>query len=427
MDPRSYEVRSRVLAATRPSSHNVIRLFGPGVNSTAGVGMDPDDQLQDASFFAGLRAPAENLAALDCHLYRKSPDGGRSKAEDRPEFALVHESPNDEITASTFFEWAVSGMRHRGASLAQIERDGSGEPLGFWPIHRDRWWTFRDKAGFLKYAVALTDEEVTGFDASDVLHFKGFSVDGEDGIDVAGLAHESLALSIAAERYGAAFYGNGCQPLGALIHPGVLDKKARVALASSFKEEHQGPGKAHGIPVFEEGVSYVKIGANPNEAQAYELNKHQGRQASRWTGTPPSQMSDLEHSTFNNIENQSISFVRFGLRVDAKRIVRELGKKLLTAEERKTYYFAFAFNELLGGTTKERFDAYKVARETGWLNADEIREMEDRDPIPGGAGKVYVIPKNMDQQRPDAPQGGSDAGDEDPEAVAPAGGDGGIP
>ena len=54
-----------------------------------------------------------------------------------------------------------------------------------------------------------------------------------------------------------------------------------------------------------------------------------------------------------------------------------LNKYLLLEREKKDRYFRFDVDTALMGTVEKRFNVYKIGKEGGWLQIDEIREREN--------------------------------------------------
>jgi hypothetical protein len=229
----------------------------------------------------------------------------------------------------------------------------------------------------------------------EVLHIKGLGGDGISGYSVIGMARQSLGLGVAAEQYGARLFANGSRPSGVLRHPGRLSDGASKRLKDDWENMHKGLDQAHRVAVLEEGVEWQTIGIPPEDAQFLETRKFQVTEMARWLRLPPHKLADLERATFSNIEHQAIDYVTSALRIWLVRWEQAIHSRLLTSAERGTFFAEHLVDALLRGDTKSRYEAYAIGRTWGWLSADDVSEMENRNPLPDGRGEVYLVPLNM--------------------------------
>src|SRR5205823_645429 len=132
-------------------------------------------------------------------------------------------------------------------------------------------------------------------------HIPGFSTTGILGLMIVALGRESVGLTLAAEKFAAAFFGNGAIPSGVLLHPGELGEEGQKNLRTSWNDQHQGPDAAHNISILEEGMKYEKIGNDPDEAQMVQSRLFQVEEIARWFRMPPHKIGHLLRSTFSNI------------------------------------------------------------------------------------------------------------------------------
>jgi hypothetical protein len=209
------------------------------------------------------------------------------------------------------------------------------------------------------------------------------------------LAAESIGLGKAAEIYGASLFGQGARPGGILEHPAQLSDQARENLRSSFEGLHKGPANANRMAILEEGMTWRQVAIPPEDAQFLQTREFQVIEIARWFNVPPHFLRDLSRATFSNIEHQGIEFVIYSLRPWLVRWEQEVNRKLLSPAERKGYFAEFLVDALLRGDIATRYESYATARNNGWLSADEIRSMENQNPLPDGTGARYYMPANM--------------------------------
>jgi HK97 family phage portal protein len=157
-----------------------------------------------------------------------------------------------------------------------------------------------------------------------------------------------------------------------------------------------GSRNAGKVAVLEEGMKYQQIGIPPEEAQFLETRKFQINEIARMYRIPPHMVGDLEKSSFSNIEQQSLEFVKYTLDPWVSRWEQAMVRALLSAEEKKKYFFKFNVDGLLRGDYQSRMNGYAIGRQNGWMSANDIRELENLDRIPAeDGGDLYLINGNM--------------------------------
>jgi HK97 family phage portal protein len=229
---------------------------------------------------------------------------------------------------------------------------------------------------------------------SDVLHIPGLGFDGLVGYSPIAMAKNAIGMAIACEEYGAKFFANGAAPGGVLEHPGTIKDPARVR--ESWQSTFGGSGNANKIAVLEEGMKYTPIGISPEQAQFLETRKFQINEIARIFRVPPHMVGDLEKSSFSNIEQQSLEFVKYTLDPWIVRWEQSIMRSLLLQSEKKEYFVKFNLEGLLRGDYQSRMNGYAIARQNGWMSANDIRELENQDRIPAEeGGDLYLINGNM--------------------------------
>ncbi len=241
-------------------------------------------------------------------------------------------------------------------------------------------------------------------DQADVVHICGLSLDGIRGLSVVRYAAQSIGLGIAAETYGANFFGNASQPAGFISVQEKLTKEQAELLRSQWQSIYGGLGGAHKTAVLPGGGTFTKISIPNNEAQFLESRKFQITDIARWFRVPPHMIGDLERATFSNIEHQSLEFVQHSIRPWLVRWENELNRKLfppvaigLRGNDVDTapspYYAEFNVEGLLRADQKSRSEYYVKARQWGWMSVNDIRRLENMPPVEGG--DTYLTPLNM--------------------------------
>jgi len=218
--------------------------------------------------------------------------------------------------------------------------------------------------------------------------------DGLVGYSPIAMAKNAIGMAIACEEYGAKFFANGAAPGGVLEHPGTIKDPQRVR--ESWQSTFGGSGNANKIAVLEEGMKYTPIGISPEQAQFLETRKFQINEIARIFRVPPHMVGDLEKSSFSNIEQQSLEFVKYTLDPWVIRWEQSIQRSLLSRDEKAVYFVKFNLEGLLRGDYQSRMNGYAIGRQNGWMSANDIRELENLDRIPAeDGGDLYLINGNM--------------------------------
>lgn len=370
-------------------------LFG---RTTSGKPVNERTAMQTTAVYACVRILAEAVASLPLHVYEYQDDGGKKLVHDHPLYYLLHDEPNPEMTSFVFRETLMSHLLIWGNAYAQIIRDGAGRVLGLYPLLPNKMEVQRDDKGNIYYVYSRNSDENPTFKeygniklkAEDVLHIPGLGFDGLIGYSPIAMAKNAVGMTLACEEYGASFFANGANPGGVLEHPGVLKDPSKVR--ESWNSVYRGVSNAHKIAVLEEGMKYQQIGIPPEEAQFLETRKFQINEIARLYRIPPHMVGDLDKSSFSNIEQQSLEFVKYTLDPWVIRWEQSLQRSLLLPGEKGKYFIKLNVDGLLRGDYQSRMNGYAVGRQNGWLSANDIREMENMNPIPDEeGGNLYLI------------------------------------
>lgn len=370
-------------------------LFG---RTTSGKPVNERTAMQTTAVYACVRILAEAVASLPLHVYEYRDDGGKKLVHDHPLYYLLHDEPNPEMTSFVFRETLMSHLLIWGNAYAQIIRDGAGRVLGLYPLLPDKMDVQRDDCGNIYYVYSRNSDENPMFKeygdirlkAEEVLHIPGLGFDGLIGYSPIAMAKNAVGMTLACEEYGASFFANGANPGGVLEHPGVLKDPSKVR--ESWNSVYRGVNNAHKIAVLEEGMKYQQIGIPPEEAQFLETRKFQINEIARLYRIPPHMVGDLDKSSFSNIEQQSLEFVKYTLDPWVIRWEQSLQRSLLLPGEKGKYFIKLNVDGLLRGDYQSRMNGYAVGRQNGWFSANDIREMENMNPIPDEeGGSLYLI------------------------------------
>ena len=369
--------------------------------STSGKPVNERSAMQMTAVYSCVRILAEAVAGLPLHLYKYTDTGGKEKAVDHPLYLLLHDEPNPEMSSFVFRETLMTHLLLWGNAYSQVIRNGKGEIIALYPLMPNRMTVDRDSKGQLYYKYTTSSDEAPTMDGSvvclppsDVLHIPGLGFDGLVGYSPIAMAKNAIGMAIACEEYGAKFFANGATPGGVLEHPSTIKDPQRVR--ESWQAAFGGSSNSNKVAVLEEGMKYTPISISPEQAQFLETRKFQINEIARIFRVPPHMVGDLEKSSFSNIEQQSMEFVKYTLDPWVIRWEQSLQRALLGFGEKDKYFFKFNLEGLLRGDYQSRMNGYAIGRQNGWMSANDIRELENLDRIPTEeGGDLYLINGNM--------------------------------
>ena len=362
-------------------------------SSTAGKSVTAKTAIQMSTVYACVRVIAETIASLPLHVRQADGQGSR-KATEHPLYRILHDEPNSEMTSFILREVMLSHLLLWGNAYCQIVRNGRGHILGLYPLLPDQMRVDRDSGGTLTYDYSTRDGKVVRLRPEDVLHIPGLGFDGIMGYSPIALEKNAIGLGLAAEEYGSKFFSNGATPSGVLTHPNTVKDPKR--LRESWNAAYGGSSNSGKVAILEEGMQFSRISMPNNEAQFLETRKFQVAEICRIYRVPPHLVGDLERATFSNIEHQSISFAMHTIRPWLVRIEQAMNRALFPDKEKGVYYVEFNLDGLMRGDYKSRMEGYAIGRQNGWLSTNDIRELENMNPISAEeGGDALLVNGNM--------------------------------
>jgi HK97 family phage portal protein len=369
-----------------------------GVQARA-ANINPDSAMGVMAYYSGVRFLSETTASLPLIVYRQLADGGKERATDHPMYTLLHDQANPEMTAFTWKETVMGHAVGWGNGYSERQLDARGRTIALWPLRPDRMRVLRAGSlpdgtqGPLIYRYQVPGGAVVDLPPARVFHIRGLGYDGLVGYSPVEIMRRALRLALAAEEYGERTFDNDGRPGVILTHPKTLSDKARENLEKSWARNHEGLTNAQRSAVLEEGITVTDIGFPPADTQFLESRKFGVTEIARGLRIPPHILYDLDRSTNNNIEQQSIELVSYSLRSWFVRWEQQYNADLLGIGS--GYFAEHLVDALLRGDALTRAQALWIQRQAGVLNADEWRAIENRNKLPNGDGEVYLQPLNM--------------------------------
>lgn len=349
---------------------------------TGGVWVTEESAIQLSAVYACVTVISKSLAACTWDVFDEMPDGRRRSARDTRLYQLLNVAPNPEMTAFEFREALLVGALLWHGGYAEIERDALGRPINLWPLHPDRVGAQRDEAGALVYRIHNPAGEDSLLPAGDVFRIHGPSIDGLVGYNMARLAARSFGHSIAAESFGAAFFGNGAQ-MGSVLESEFNLDPEQIRQLEEELAKHQGPNQSHLPLILGGGLKWKQQAVEPEKAQFVETRQFLIEETCRFFGVPPHKIAHLLRSTFTNIEHQGLEFVRDGLTPWAERLRQEADRKLRPVNRRQLRT-RLDLDWLAEGDAKSRAEADAILVQNGLASRNELRQRRGLDPLPEG-------------------------------------------
>jgi HK97 family phage portal protein len=365
-------------------------MFGP---SSSGKTVNERTAMQATAVYACVRILAESVAGLPFGLLEYKDDGTR-KARDHPLYRILHDEPNPEMTSFVFRETLMSHLLLWGNAYAQIIRNGRGQVLALYPLLPDRMSVERSAGGEIFYVYRADDGGEHALKKEEVFHIPGLGFDGLIGYSPIAMAKNAVGMALATEEYGASFFANGAIPGGTIEHPKNLANLDK--LRESWNSLYQGGGKGSRVAILEEGMKYSPVGIPPEQAQFLQTRKFQINEIARVFRVPPHMIGDLEKSSFNNIEQQSLEFVKYTLGPWLVRWEQAVDKDLLLPREKCSYFAKLNVDGLLRGDFEKRIKGYAIGIQNGFYSPNDALRMEDMNLIPAEeGGDLHMINGNM--------------------------------
>jgi HK97 family phage portal protein len=384
----------------------LIKALG-GTSTVSGVSVNDQTAMQLAAVWACVRVLSEGLAALPIIVYKRDGDS-RSRADGHWLYDLLHDQPNPEMTPFSFKQAMMVALCTKGNAYAYIQKNRLGDAVALYPIPQDQYSVAPKRRTDQSIYYEVSGAGGTGrqeFNSSEILHIPGLGFNGLVGLSPIEYHKQAIGLGLAAQQFGASFFGNGANPGGLLKTEKKLNPDSIERLRTQFTEKYSGIGNARRPAILEEGMDWQQMSINPNESQFLETQKYQVTDICRIFRVPPHMVMDLERATWNNIEWQGMAFVRDTLQPWLILWEEAISWKLISPRDRKVFYAEFLTDSLLRGDTLKRYQAYNIGRNGGWLSANNIRQLENMNSIEGG--DEYLVPVNM-QPATSLPKGGED-------------------
>lgn len=378
-------IKSAIVRRFSLSEPDLPMSMGHGSRSDAGEIVTDSSMLGLSAVWACTNLVAGTIATLPVMVYRAKPDR-RDVATDHPLYRLLHDSPNYDQTAVDFWEFMAASLELWGNAYAAVDRDSMGKIAALSPVHPSIITVKRLTSGALEYQWTEDGRSYTRLDSA-MLHVRGFGGNPLGGMSTLHFGRNAFGLARAVDRAAGATFANGMRPSGALTFDNFLSPEHREIAERKLTEKFVGAINAGRPLILEGGTKWQPLTLNPEDAQMLESRKFSVEEICRFFGVPPHMIGHTEKSTSwgTGLEQQTLAFQKFTLRRRLKRIEQAVNKQLLTPQERaRGLYVEFNLEGLLRGDSVSRAAFYQSGLTNGWMTINEVRSLENLQPVDGG-------------------------------------------
>lgn len=367
------------------------------IQTSSGVAITEESALALSAFSCGVRCISETISSLPCHLLERKDERTTRKATDHSLYRIVHDQPNPEQDSMLHFDSQISLQVGWGDAYAEVERF-AGEVIGLWPIHPSRI-PLRNirrntgdpteinagEPGEIVYYVNNDDGSESPIPASSMLHVAGLlSRNGITGRGVVKLGANALGIARATEDHAGAFFKNGANPNLAIKSPKIVSKETADRLRLQWQQVFGGVRNHYKTILLEDGMEAVPFTMSPEQSQLILARQYSVVEVARLLRLPPYFLMDLTQGKYNNLEAQGQDLVVYSLMPWIVRWEKAMQRQLLADAEKKKYKFKFNVMGLLRGDQQARAMFYQAGFNMGVLSPNDIRELEDLNPVEGG-------------------------------------------
>ena len=355
-----------------------LQYFWPwSLSSGRRVGMD--DALQVGAVFACVGLLSRTVASMPVQVYERK-DRKRLLADGTTLYHVLHHSPNSSMTSYEFWVAMITQLVLRGNAYAQIVRDVDGEVVSMWPLSADQMSVSVEDDGSLSYTYNRSGQ-LFEIDNRDVLHIKGLG-NGCLGLSPLSYMSGTAAEALDAQKFANSLSANGGSPQGALTVDHILSKDERKWAQERMIDSIQNGSR---LVLLEADMKFIPMALTPAETQLLETRKFSNEEVCRWFGVPPVLVGIPGATTWGSgIAEIVEGFVKFTVGPMLTNIEQSISKCLLTEAQRARYQVEFSKDALMRMTPEERFKTWSTAVQNGLMTRNEVRELENRDPIEGG-------------------------------------------
>lgn len=366
-------------------------ILSSGLTTFSGETTTQETALKFSAVYACVNVRANTIAKMPLHVYRRTSEG-KERINNELSYAL-NTRPNPNMTPFVFKHTISTHIDLWGNSYVWMEiRNGK---YNLWLLNPWETQPTKDSlTGTITYNTVFNGTPKTLLQ-KEVLHFKALSTDGLIGRSRITMARETLGNIQASQKMLGGFYKNGTTSKGVLTFPDLLKKEAKTAIRNDWQELNAGVENSGKVAILDQGIDYKSIGMSFEDAQYLQLAKFNIEEIARIFNVPLHMVAMLDRSTFSNIQQQSLDFIGNSIQPTITDIEEECDYKLFSMQQiNQGYYVKFNMAVALRADDEARANYYEKMQNLGNYSIDEVRELEDKNPLPNGKGSKHRVSLN---------------------------------
>jgi HK97 family phage portal protein len=377
-------------------------ILGYGADSSSGENVDLQSMLTLSAVWGCSKVLSESFASLPCHLMEET-KSGKAKQIDDPLYGILHDQWNRYTSSTSGRQCMMLWASNAGNSVARIEW-ANGKVKALWPMAPGEVEYERIPRG-IKYWEPQPNGTKTEIPLAEVFHIGNLSGDGYLGLGIVDYAKNTIGNGLSAQKYAGKFFASGARVPGIIK---VARPFATVPEADKFRADweakYSGPENVGKNIILTGDVNFTPLGISPRDAQFVEWSGLGVPDICRFYRMPPHMVADLSRATFSNIEHQGIEFVihtlmpwivRWEQQIQMRMISPDLAGGIDRVWRGARRYAKFSVDALMRGDFASRWAGYSTALQNGVYCIDDVLDLEDRNPLPNGAGQAHHIQLNM--------------------------------
>lgn len=376
--------------------------FTPGSWLTSSNGFSPISVDEEAvmgipAFSRGVTMIAKTISSLPIHLFYKDSNGNLEKVDNHPYLSLIKDYPNPYMTGETLRQTAQNHLLVYGNCYIKIARNNAGRPAELYLIHPNNIQLEIDSnTGNPVYKHNSSTGQKT-YHHNQIIHIKGSSFDGLAGANPLRRYGRTFGIILAAETYGLKVFENGAATNYFITIPEsyeLLNEEQLSELSRSWASNYSGINNAGKVGVLPPGLDVKSFKVSADELQLLQTRQFHIAEIARILNIQAHLVGDMSNATFSNIEHQSIEYLQHTINPWLVAWEQTLNNYLL-GPSMSGYFFQFNRDAVLRTDTKSRYEAHSIALNNGILSIDEVRAIENLNPLPNGLGADHHIQVNM--------------------------------
>lgn len=365
------------------------QMLGASVSTNSGAVVTPETALKVATVYACVSLISGAISTLPFGIYERTDDTRKKAKHDY--WWMLNEQANGDMTAATAMEYFVASRLFYGDAFALLIRPSpyTNRVIGWLPLHPSRVTPFRDTDGTIYYRVTDSQGGQAVYDKADILHVPSLGFDGlRSPSPITYAAREAIGTSIAAEEFSARFFSQGSTHDIALKTARDLKPSDADNLRASYIAKYGGAKNSRAPLILTGGLEVEKLSITPQDAALLPTRLFGVEEICRVIGVPPFMVGATDKTTSwgSGVEQMGIGFVKYTLRRHLTPIEQEFNRKLWPNREK--YFVEYNTAALERGDYKTRMEGYRIgvgrAGEPGWMTPNEVRRLENMEPIDGG-------------------------------------------